>query len=657
MKTSNELFNFIQATLNLFKAVPKFENENLPKYVLANEKNLENGFLVTVKTFQNCPYVASTKILDFIREKFGYDIYELNQSFYKSFNKVASFTPKEVFFDKITRYLSTYGMESLGQFERDFVYIPNEALNFPPTADPLRVFIVGSMSESEIRTRTLKLINTGAALSGDLINSVIDVINYLDIEIDIENVPNKEFLVKLCEKLQIAPRNPVQFLRQMIYIGTGSTLLIKNSETIENLKKSNTKFDGYFISYIKENGIDKLASIFHRFKPLWLAFKPHSNYLRATINRIRKLADHYHKPVEPKLLEKLTSAENFSYGRLKIELSKVTVYKKVALANALLYRFAAPENIAYNIRNGKIFVKDYKGEMKKVSKDILDMVVESIVEDIRPNVQGKKIYIPENFNYAVPVSEKKFVGNIPYGSSYSFKNKACVVGVYWLNLMKNNDEIRVDLDLHLNGGEVDADWNDGLNAENIVNTNTHRIIYSGDMTDAPLDRGGATEAFFIGEFLMNKVLILNVNHYNRELFRLYKRSKNLYVPFNLILAEVPQAKIDKQFLLEVHETAFNIPCKIETGGMFLGFIVADENGDKKFYFCSRNIGNGIATHNTERTNKINSAMTTAFENYLSLNEVLEKAGAILKNVDPYNCDINLDPVSVMKENLINLLAK
>ena len=67
---------------------------------------------------------------------------------------------------------------------------------------------------------------------------------------------------------------------------------------------------------------------------------------------MRKLADRYHKPTPPKFLEQLTAADAIDFDRLKQELANVTAYRKVSLANALLYRQATPESIVYNIRNG-----------------------------------------------------------------------------------------------------------------------------------------------------------------------------------------------------------------------------------------------------------------------------------------------------------------
>ncbi len=657
MKSRHDVFKFIQASLNLFKAVPDLEITRHLDYTLNNMKNLANGFFILGKTFRSCPYVADEKILSFLKENFGHDIFEFDLESYESFKMVDGVTPQQILANRILQYLSGYGMTELENFERNNLVIPNKDLSLPEHVQTVKISIIGTIDKDEIEDLAIEMIENSNELSDEIINDLIEVMNYLDIEFDVDDVPNQKLLLRLCDMMKVLPKNPAQFLRYMIYRGTGSTLLIKNNETIENIKNSNFRFDDYFMEYIQENGIAKLASVFHRFKPLWLAFKPHSDYLKTTINKIRKLAARYHKPAKFQPLENLTYEENINLRQLKTELSKVKIEKKISLANALLYRKAAPKNIIYEIRNGKNFVADYSGKLHEDSEIILQTIIDSIVEDIKPKVEGKKIYIPENFNYAMPVNEKKFIGNIPYGSCYTFKSKSCAVGVHWFNLVEVADEIRIDLDLHLNGSGIDITWSNDSTNENTINTKESRVIFSGDMTDAPVSDSGATEAFFIGELLTDKILMLNLKHYNHKLLSLYQKGKNNSVPFKLVLANVDQETIDRKYLINSYENAFCMPFQIDSSGMFLGFIKSDKDGNKKFYFCSRNMGNQIAAPNAPMTIKFNSAMSTSFESRLSLNEILEKADAIFENVDKSNFDINLDPFVVTKETFMELLSK
>ncbi len=654
MKSTGEIFDFIKASLSLFKAVPNLKSKKYAQNStceLDNESNVAHGFFITERAFQACPYVADREIHSFLKNKFGYDIFELNQSFYKSFATVANSTPLQLFINQILHYLTTYGAERLGIFDRNSVYIPNDVLNLPENSKPVKITVIDLIDNAEIKARTLKMIRAGVALSEETINDLFTIINFLNVKLNVAEIKNKEFAMKYYEQTGSFPDNPTQFLRYMIYIATDSTLLIKNGLTIHKIKNSQIPnlpllLHSHFAMYIAKNGIDKLASIFHRFKPLWLAFKRHSNYMKSTINKMRKLADRYHKPVKPQLLEHLTSAENVNLDELKAELAKVTTFKKISIANALLYRNAAPKSIVYYIRNGKAFAEEFHGNLKFKSQEILEVVIDSIAADIRPNVQGKKICIPASFNYAVPVSEKKFLGNIPYGSSYNFTGKSCVVGVHWFNLLDKYDdevhEVRIDLDLHFNSRDINVGWNSYYKRSKEL-----EIIFSGDMTDAPISRGGAAEAFFVGEKLTNVMIITNLNYYNCD---------TASVPFKLFLADVEQVNLDRKYLVGAHELAFCVPNEIKSGEMFLGFLFANETGDKKFYFYPADTGNRRVSRYDNAAAHTLSAMITTFSSFLSLNEVLLKAGAIFEGVTAENCDINLDPLKATKDTLIGLMV-
>lgn len=643
MKPDEKIFAFVKATLDLFKAVPNLSDEKFFAYKLDDEKNISNGFFVTEKAFEVCPCVADEKILDFIKNKFGYNLFELNQGFYKSFQTVADSTPQTLLANKLLHYMTTYGFEELGIFSSNTVFIPNDELELPENTKPIKITVIDFLDKSEIEERTIKLIMTGVALSKETLENIIEIIKFLEIKLSVDDVPNKELKNFLCDMLGILPKNPVEFLRYIIYKGTNSTLLIKNYDTIFALKNSKQNFDKYFSDYIAENGLKKLAEIFHRFKPIWLAFKVHSPYLKTTINKMRKLADKYHKPVTKKILETVTSEPKIDLNKLREELSKVTVYKKISIANALLYRAAAPESIAFYIRNGKVFVKDFAGSFKLDYK-VLSAVIDSIVEDIRPNVQGKTIYIPNNFNYAMPVSEKKFVGAIPFGSSYEFGKKSVIVGVHWFNLP---DE-RVDLDLHLNSVKRDVGWHNDFSNENFVETKNLAVIFSGDMTDAPINKGGATEAFFVGEIVAEEMMMINLNDYTRN---------SAPVPFKLILGDVEQSQINRKYLIDSHEISFCVPNEIDSGEMFLGFLSSDEDGGKKFYFTSGSMGNRIIARSDENSAKMISATKTSLDSVLSLREILQKAGAIFEKVEDAEWDINLDPAKVTKDILSGLFSK
>lgn len=631
--------NFIKAVINLFKSVPTVQNVSDVEF--SNEENITKGFFITESAFKACP--IDEEILKFIEEKFGYNIFELNQGFYKSFQTVTELTPQKILANKLLHYMSTYGFEDLGIFSHDTVFIPNDALELPADSKPVKLTIINSITYEEIKSRAEKMIMSGIALSDETLENLTTIIKYLDMKLDVDAVPNKEFRVRLCELLNILPKNPVEFLRYMIYLSNGSTLLIKSPETIWSVKNSAFDCDKFFMDYIATNGIEKLAEIFHRYKPLWLAFKHNSKFMAATVNKMRKLADKYHKPLTPKLLDTVTSSQKINVDELKRELEKVPVFKRISLANAIFFRVAAPESIAYMIRNGKVFAEEYDKKFKLNYQTLLT-VVESIVEVVRPNVEGKKIYLPENLTYAAPISEKKFIGEIPYGSAYNFGSQSVIVGVHWFNL---RDE-RVDLDLHLNSTKRSIGWNNDFSRENFVDTKSATVIFSGDMTDAPIDKGGATEAYFVGESVKDEMLMVNLNRYTYH-------EEN--IPFKLILGDVADGKIDRNYLIDSHEISFCLPSKIESGEMFIGFLNSDENGNKKFYFTAAETSRRIVARCDENALRTISALQTSLESCLKLKDILKDAGAIFEKADDEEWDINLDPQVVTKDTFLNLFER
>ena len=625
--------NFIKAVITLFKSVPMVEN--ISDVEFSNDENVTKGFFITESAFKTCP--IDEEILNFIEEKFGYDIFELNQGFYKSFKTVTELSPEKILANKLLHYLSTYGFEQLGIFNHDTVFIPNAEIELPADAKPVKLTIINSISNEEIKSRAEKIIMSGIALSDETLENLTTIIKYLEMKLDVDSVPNKELRIRLCDMLNILPKNPAEFLRYMIYKVTNSTLLIKSREMIFNIKNNPIDLDKFFSDYIADNGIEKLAEVFHRYKPLWLAFKPYSKFMRSTVNKMRKLADKYHKPLTPKILDNVTSNSQINVDELKRELEKVPVFKRISLANAILFRTAAPESIAYMIRNGKVFVEEYDKKFKLNYQTLLT-VMESIVEVVRPNVEGKKIYLPENF---APISEKKFIGEIPFGTSYSFESQSVIVGVHWFNLP---DE-RVDLDLHLNSPQRSIGWYNDFNEKNFVDTKTETVIFSGDMTDAPLDKGGATEAYFIGESVKDEMMMINLNCFT---------SNSAAIPFKLILGDVKDDNINRQYLIDSHEVAFCLPNKIDGGEMFIGFLYGDVEGNKKFYFTTAATNKRIIARRDENSLRMISALQTSLESCLKLKDILKDAGAIFEKADNEDWDINLDPQVVTKDSILNL---
>ncbi len=71
-------------------------------------------------------------------------------------------------------------------------------------------------------------------------------------ETEIINIKNKEVKTRLYLDLGLVPEKPVEFLRFVLYVVTGKSLIIKNPALIAELKEnSKLSVNGLFIKYKK----------------------------------------------------------------------------------------------------------------------------------------------------------------------------------------------------------------------------------------------------------------------------------------------------------------------------------------------------------------------------------------------------------------------
>lgn len=94
----------------------------------------------------------------------------------------------------------------------------------------------------------------------------------------------------------------------------------------------------------------------------------------------------------------------------------------------------------YIIRNNKSFTRGFKSGSAFLS-DAVKMDYESkyntLIQELFKRlydkylVDGKKtVLLSDKFNLTCPISEKQFIGNVPYGTSYNMKDNN-YFGVYW----------------------------------------------------------------------------------------------------------------------------------------------------------------------------------------------------------------------------------
>lgn len=633
------------AAVHLFKAVPPI---SIGKAKDVSTTALSHGIFFTPEAVQQNA-ILSDCLADIIGI-YGFNIKNLNKAF-KTFKTVSSEPIEKLFADQIMHYFTTYGFEALGIYSQDSVYIPNTVFDAPDNVEPIKVTVIKAISIDELKTRIVNLLTSGAALKSSTQEHLYTLITILKIDLSdiVDTVTNKEFKIRLYDLYGTAPSNAVEWLRYVVYKTTGATMLVKNQATFDIISRSGFTNDDKVSAAFENADLTKLAAIFHRYKLFFLAFKHRAQStgekeIVKSINKIRKLADKYHRPCQTKILDRITSDNNIDISELKQELAKVTIFKRISLANAILYRRNNPHDIAYFIRNGKAYVEPF-APFHQISDEILHTVMESILSTIRPHVEGKTVYIPDNMTYALPTSEKLFWNNIPFNSSIQLKEDA-IIAVHWVNPIRNNHESRTDLDLHLNSKNYYAGWHNQFNESNNNLRLARDLIFTGDMTNAPAPKG-ATEAFYVSKNIQaDELCKIDINNF----------TQNGPIEFQFVIDSPDKERINKNYLIDSHTMNFCMKNTIEGNALVLGFLdISQQN--KKFYFTSASMSDSIVSRYDEHAAAMNSAMRSKYDSCLTFNSILKSCGAVFEKDEDKDWDINLDPQQVTADVFLSLLSE
>jgi len=581
-------------TLELFNAVVAKPDKGTTPVVS------EDGFIIDPSAVW-----AKDRILAFYaKQKLSGN--ELNKTFHKSFEKVRSSSRFDLFMEQIRHYASTYGSGF-----KDEVYIPDEVLDVPDLK--LTFKVVQALPANELVEKCLNMLRSGIALKEETIDTLLSVlVDELDYTFTgKEGIRNKEAIVKIADTYGVIPDDTMEFFRYVIYRATGETLLIKNHAAIKKIKESGFNPTAQF----RKHGLDRLATIFNRFKPLFLAFKSQAP---KAVNKISKLSKKYHRPVPSNALNEVTQ-------RMLTDddlhwLDNATPFALFKAMSAVYNRMQGQSTFCYRVRNGKSFVKE------GVQSKTLDMMqnFQFLLNYLKTRIDltGQKFFLPEDVEYALPTSEKMFVGNIPVGTK--FLGEKLAVGFYWENGWGAND-----LDLSaLNVGGNKIGWNRGYSNSSLT--------YSGDITSAP---NGAVEYMHCGEGTDEPWLIKN-NVYSGDEDCGYKIiighgsdvSKKYMMDPNNLLAEIKTEAVQKQ--------------------MILGFLLPEKNDKQSFVLL--NFGAGHARVSARGGLGV-VALKEEFSNPLDFLTVIDALGAEIVD-KPEDADHDLSLSELDKDSFTKLFV-
>lgn len=599
----------LESTLKLFRAVP----------VSDDTKPVYNSFKYTVrKGFVLDPRIEPTaevinKVQDIVCTP------EVNYTFFKSWEYIKDTPQETLFFHAVVHYLTTYGFKQLGIFSNDTVYIPEQYLNVPVQTS---FVVVKAMTKSEIYMAITDLANS-IALSEETIEDIFTLCKLNNWKL---KCTNKELQAKINKHFNIIPQEPVEFLRHMVLECTGETLLIKNAYLIEKIKEANPKTVDALIRKAPKN----LASIFYRFKPIFLAFK-YASHNKTFFNKLRRDAVKQHKPMAPDFLNNVTAKlkhNSLDFSKLARVLGTAPLARKVRLANALAYRFVAEKEapFVFKIRNGSSYVKIGETSNKQEVLRAYDLVVNSIAEHYK-HIKVP-VCIPENINYTIPATEKQYTGMFPTNTSVSITGDF-VVGVHWYDV----NERPTDLDFSVVSVSGKVGWNIGHKND--------EVLYSGDMTTAPRPKG-ANEVFrFNYDFEDDYLLYLNYYNHNPE----------YPVPAKVFIAKAPN--ILANYMVDPNEIIACADIVVEKKQYILGFAQKIYGVNKVFFNTFAQGNTNVANSRNEHSVNSRKFLAKSAEVALTFKEVLKTAGVKVISEFEEGC-IDLRPESLTKTSFLTL---
>lgn len=623
------------ALLRLFKAVQvpsgaksvtlKPHSQNTVK------RGIENGYVLH-------PAInVTTNLLDNIEDIVVTSGQKANAAFHKSWAIIRDASMEQLVFQQIVHYMTTYGAERVGLYDQDMVYIPNEVLEVPELEGNLPLTVINALTSEEVLEKIMQLGGSGIALSQITLDDIMSLIVKNDYSSDmIEGIKNRELKALLYDYFDVAPTDPSDYLRFVIAKLTGESLVIKNRGLIEKIKQA----DSSILDDLLAKAPKDLASIFYRYKPLFLAMKSISGK-KTFFNRLRKNAVAQHKPLPEDYLNSVTAHiqnDTLSIATLTKKLASASIFRKIRLANALAHRLNANGSIVYRVRNGRGWATNFDWTDSEATRTTLDVVLQSIADSISANVKGQVFYVPENISYALPATEKQFTGHFPTGT-YVEVPEDLILGIHWENTASN----RVDLDLSVISETGKFGWDSGYRSA------SKDVLFSGDITDAPAPNG-ATELFYLKKGF-NEAYILMANYFNMC-------GSSEPVPTKILVASEKAKNFGRNYMVDPNNIVADAAIEINQKQSILGFLTTVE-GVNRFYFANVGIGNSITAGVDDQCNHARRHLIASTKEMPRLEDVLQRAGATVVRERPDGDDeyVDLSPQALTKTSFLDILSE
>ena len=608
------------------------DSRNEVDYVTLNNSAMQVGYIVH-------PDACNLATQQFIQSISG----NVNSTFYQNWEDVTSKTRFELFIDQLLHYVTTYGTDFACEGNG---YVPNATPVGPVYISLFKDYkVIMPCTEEDVYNRCMDMLTSGIAMKQTTIETIVDyVVEYVTLndllttgEFDIDDIANREALTLLCDELGIAPNKKFDLFRYIMYKTTGSTLIIKNKPTINAIIRSNTQFD---FNTLSDRQLIGLASIFYRFKPLFLAFKktctegayystPITSRNAHVINKIRRMAPKYHTPLAESVMATMLGKAHDSTVITETA-AQMNSFQIVRLMNTIIERLnRTDEKAMYIVRNGKMFVKDAKSYDGMIT--YYATVFNILKNELVSRLSEKATYVkyPKNMVLACPTSEKNFVGDLPFGTYMDLQDSDSFIGIYWKEEWGTHD---FDLSV-LNIDGIKVGWDSRYYSDN------QDVVYSGDMTSA---RPEATEIMLFKKGATDGSVM--VNRYNGR-----DGSK-----FRFFGGVEPNMKLRRNYMVDPNFIKFSADVVSDTTQQTLGLLNMG-----RFYVMALGSGNSIVSVQKGSTqNERYNASVLKAKSYLKLKDVLPTAGFIdVDSVEELPKDAQiLDLTQISRDTLINLFS-
>jgi hypothetical protein len=658
----------------LFNLIPILEDkvyENNINMINSVKTNLLEHGIVLNDILYNSYHIDTIKELHKHITFHNLNKYQLNSTFHKSWKKIQSAPYFQLVVEQLLHYFSTYGLESLGyKYDESLVYIPTEKLELKDTdINEIIVKHIDIVDKEKAVNIFNDYVNKGIGLDAYTLNhlkNIFDLFYEYNLISQDYMTNNRQLNTYIDKKLNRLPNEPEDMLRYIVYGLTKESQIVKSKRFLRriiNVLSTRVDMTNDVIKWIRHIPERRWAEIFYRYKTIFLTIKQHVPQLKSDINKIRKLAYKYHKPIKPRIVDDLfTFVRNttVTFDVIDKEVRDTSIFKLIKIHNAARIRYHILKNNLkdfpglYFIRNGLLYMDtngyNLGGLDLQGIEDILKFTSSVIVDRLRPKIKGKNILMTKGFEYAVPISDKQFIGNIPYGSKFRYQvDYNPIVGIHWMDQYDNDNDYRIDLDLSyidLQGTKLGWD-----NYYRKSDDDGKYNLFSGDMTCAPKPFG-ATEYIYIQSKKQNRYSI-NVNFFNDSIRYDMLKDDELY-KFSFILGQKQEFEKSSSFninnsqLINKEEVMIEIPLyfgKYDKPQLTVGIFDKDLTNSCSFYFTSLSISHSITSFANDLSINLIDSLKTLYDNYLIFNNLFEHFGNNVyysEDEVPENIDIDYD---------------